>query len=1112
MQLQRSLPTYTAGTITGTIGDTVVYGTGTTWSSTDASGAVTYSVGAYDDLLVSPNRPIKIKSVDSASQLTLVEPLPFGFNPGTAYSIIQNTPSASAAVMGLMQQIAGQGSDKTPDAYRTFDNGVSRLQIGFGSDGTINFLVRPTAGTDADYKTSLVFNPATGAVSAAGLVGGGGGGSFNTVRATVGRPSNGIGTTGDFAIDPINQMIYGPKALSAWPAGISLHGADADPTLLNAATSAASASAGSAATSATNAQASNAGSAAQAQAALGQAQNALTFSNNANASAVAAAGSAGTATTQAGQATASASGAAGSASSAATNKAATDVNVTATAANVATAAAFAAAAGSAALTYDTYAQLAANLTPVNAASAYVVNDATANLGLYVKSGASGAGSWIKKSTTTLPTLDARVATIETGIVVSPYMGVGAYDVVWGVVDDASGNLALGVDSTGAFLGSAPAKLIAGLVTLTAYNTRVGAVETLAGSNATAVTSMSVTLNALTPRVTALEAALPLGQPYMGVGTDVVWGVVDDAGRLALGLDSAANLVGAAAGSLVTATALNTRVSPLEAIAPIATPYMGADNNGGPGDVLAGWVDDSGQLGFGLTRDGRLVGKAADNLRAEAKPVPIVGLGGVAYTKTVNGHATGFVTTGAGEVQVTDGSFDVVAIGTFGTSVKYASARDGTLKLWRVSLNGGTHIKSVDDTIRHVIGYGQSNGTMFGLPGGYTGSLTTAAPRPNRALQWYGGDFPQGTAGAVVQPAALAYFVDLGLTASGAALSQEGNEYGFADVLTAGSPLTYLFSGHSVGGYSYPQLRQGTQPYGNILASVTAAKAQATALGMTYAVDCVTFKHGESDEANPNYYADLIEFERTINTDLKAISGQSAAIPIWITQVANWTALGGTVARSALAQLARHEDQAGLRLVTPTYHLIYNNGPAPGDKIHIPAYGIRCIAEKFGQAKLVGMSWNPLRPVSIVASGATITVSFVGCTGPLQFNLYDATANPNGVSDPSSINAKGFEFFDGAGGSATIASVALSSDATQVIVTLSAAPTAGAQLAYAYTGVANNAGGQNSGPRGCLCDSDPTLPSAIIQAYRVSALGQTAQRAADPLVNWCVVFKKPITLS
>lgn len=64
------------------------------------------------------------------------------------------------------------------------------------------------------------------------------------------------------------------------------------------------------------------------------------------------------------------------------------------------------------LAYDTLAQLNANLAPANGATAQVVADG-ANNGFYAKNGASGGGTWVRKSTATVPGLDGRTTTLET---------------------------------------------------------------------------------------------------------------------------------------------------------------------------------------------------------------------------------------------------------------------------------------------------------------------------------------------------------------------------------------------------------------------------------------------------------------------------------------------------------------------------------------------------------------------------------------------------------------------------------------------------------------------------------------------------------------------------
>jgi hypothetical protein len=83
--------------------------------------------------------------------------------------------------------------------------------------------------------------------------------------------------------------------------------------------------------------------------------------------------------------------------------------VTDTLANRLTALQTAQSAGSVA--YDTLAQLNANLAPVDGSTAQVVNDG-ANNGAYRKSGATGAGSWVRYSTATLTGHDALLTNVD----------------------------------------------------------------------------------------------------------------------------------------------------------------------------------------------------------------------------------------------------------------------------------------------------------------------------------------------------------------------------------------------------------------------------------------------------------------------------------------------------------------------------------------------------------------------------------------------------------------------------------------------------------------------------------------------------------------------------
>lgn len=424
------------------------------------------------------------------------------------------------------------------------------------------------------------------------------------------------------------------------------------------------------------------------------------------------------------------------------------------------------------------------------------------------------------------------------------------------------------------------------------------------------------------------------------------------------------------------------------------------------------------------------------------------------------------------------------------------------------------IKCHDGVLRHHIYTGQSNSIQKFNAGGYVGRIMTDPPAPHSALMFNGslnptwpGDLAGGNEVAVqagpIPPANMASLMRLGtVTGDG----REGHAFGLAERLYASAPGLTLHSLHGVNGYSYAQLRKGSQPYENVLAAARAGRKAAARMGLRHEVSGIHLFHGETDFQNANYLSNLSEWCSDFRSDLLAITGQDTPIRVLATQVANWcwTASNPPAAPSSpLAQLAAHE--AGiLTLVCPTYHVEHDAGDVP-QKIHYASYGVRMIGEKMADALLPG-SWSPLRPTTVQAGGSAITVSFAGRQGSLQFKT-----GTNGVVDPGNY---GFRLCDAAGaalGGISISSVSLINGNTQVRISCSTTVPAGAYLSYADYGTPGTIAGPTEGPRGCLTDSDTTIPSPDLQAYRKDVMGQSDAAKVDPLVNWCVVFRKPIAI-
>jgi hypothetical protein len=309
------------------------------------------------------------------------------------------------------------------------------------------------------------------------------------------------------------------------------------------------------------------------------------------------------------------------------------------------------------------------------------------------------------------------------------------------------------------------------------------------------------------------------------------------------------------------------------------------------------------------------------------------------------------------------------------------------------------------------------------------------------------------------------------------------------------------------GLTYWCLRKGTcyhdpsylNAYAESMRQVADGRALAAAAGRSYVVRLVTAIHGESDdfgyathaEEFPNAgsdgtpgalasYADaLLEWQRDYEAGVQAITGQTQAVPLLISQFSGWN--DAPTSRVSALQYEAHRRAPGkVVLVAPAYTLDW-----AVDCRHYTAHGERRLGEYFAKAYarivLEGRRWEPLHPGKVTRAGSVITARFVVPVPPLILD----TAR---VTDPGNF---GFEVVDEAGAPVAITGVALAG-ADAVTVTVATAPRAGWKLRYAFTGTPRTCPGNTRGPRGNLRDSDAT-PSNY--GYE--------------LFNWAVHFEVPI---
>lgn len=313
--------------------------------------------------------------------------------------------------------------------------------------------------------------------------------------------------------------------------------------------------------------------------------------------------------------------------------------------------------------------------------------------------------------------------------------------------------------------------------------------------------------------------------------------------------------------------------------------------------------------------------------------------------------------------------------------------------------------------------------------------------------------------------------------------------GFANALTAltggaGVGVRTLASAHGVGGQPYTALRKGTVPYANGIAQITAGAAIAQAAGLDSAVRALAIIHGESDHiaGNEHYDQDLLEWQSDVQADVRAITGQPHAVPMFTDQVSSWTAFGSATSSIPLQQLAAARQAPDrIYIVAPKYMLAYL-----ADGVHLPGASERHLGELYAKAwrtvLVDGQPWYPVSPRATTRDGAVITIDFHVPVPPLVLDTET-------VTDPGNY---GFAFTDTSGVAPAISAVELSGPTT-VTITLADVPVGGnKRLSYAMFGTPGAPAGPTTGPRGNLRDSDASL-----------GMG------GEPLFDWCVHFTETV---
>ncbi|RCX14818.1 dockerin type I repeat protein [Anaerobacterium chartisolvens] len=306
--------------------------------------------------------------------------------------------------------------------------------------------------------------------------------------------------------------------------------------------------------------------------------------------------------------------------------------------------------------------------------------------------------------------------------------------------------------------------------------------------------------------------------------------------------------------------------------------------------------------------------------------------------------------------------------------------------------------------------------------------------------------------------------------------------GAADYITA-----HTVVGES--GQGYDKIKKGAVDTGNTgrayaasIFEVTAINRLAKAAGKKYGVGGITLVHGENDNGNMAYENNIRQMWSDYNQDIKAITGQTQKIPMFLVQQHTYPSTG--TAFSTTAQWRAGVDYPGdIICIGPNYQRTYGS-----DRVHLLSSGYQQLGEKFGQVYyervVLGHDWKPLQPTGATKSGRVITVNFHVPVAPL---VWDSTLPaPNQSSQTEWRNGKGFEVTAN-GSKITISSAEISGSSVK-ITCASDLPASGVNVGYAFTG--GTARSNGSYRWGLLRDSDP---------FKGSITG-----ASQP--NFCVAFQ------
>lgn len=282
---------------------------------------------------------------------------------------------------------------------------------------------------------------------------------------------------------------------------------------------------------------------------------------------------------------------------------------------------------------------------------------------------------------------------------------------------------------------------------------------------------------------------------------------------------------------------------------------------------------------------------------------------------------------------------------------------------------------------------------------------------------------------------------------------------------------------SRGGFSYSQLKKGTQAYADGITSFTSFCKRARAIGKVPICVVIKITHGEADANQTSlefgvYKSYDVEWGNDTQTDYMAISGQTVKPWIEIDQLGsltNTTVINGITQRGYVVAIDQWEftkERAEAFMSIPKWLL---NRLYPQDLLHLTGLGYRILGEYHGMGEdwtiynrvdnPTGAKFKPVQPESIAkVNAATFDITFSSPYGkPLQVKPVNGITAPNLGIDLQN-------------GSANVVSVTQQSDFVFRVVT-DVAPAVGDYFRLGCTATDN---GANSYPLINIFDTTTTV--------------------------------------